>query len=91
MASGLNISEHRLSQLLNVHLGINFFEYINRFRIRKARMLLHDPSFNKFTIEAIARECRFNSKSTFNEAFRRLEGRTPSAFKKAISGGERHF
>ncbi|MCB0488607.1 MAG: helix-turn-helix transcriptional regulator [Cyclobacteriaceae bacterium] len=82
VASGLNISEHRLSQLLNVHLGINFFEYINRFRIRRARLLLHDPSFHKFTIEAIARECGFNSKSTFNEAFRKLEGRTPSSYKK---------
>lgn len=91
VASGLNISEHRLSQLLNIHLGVNFFEYVNRFRISKARVLLLDPSFHKFTIEAIAFKCGFNSKSTFNEAFRKLEGTTPSSFKKGTSHQKRHF
>ncbi|MEQ9412533.1 MAG: helix-turn-helix transcriptional regulator [Cyclobacteriaceae bacterium] len=82
IASHLNISEHKLSQLLNVHLGTNFFEYVNRYRISKARLLLKDAYYNKYTIETIARECGFNSKSTFNEAFKKIEGVTPSTFKK---------
>jgi AraC-like DNA-binding protein len=82
IASHLGISEHKLSQLLNVHLGTNFFEYVNKYRIRRARVLLKDPDYNRFTIETIAKECGFNSKSTFNEAFKKLEGVTPSAFKK---------
>jgi len=82
IASNLNISEHKLSQLLNVHLGTNFFEYVNKYRVNKARLLLKNPDYNKYTIETIARECGFNSKSTFNEAFKKMEGVTPSVFKK---------
>lgn len=82
IASGLGVSEHKLSQLLNVHLGTNFFEYVNQYRISKARLLLKDPAYNKYTIETIAMECGFNSKSTFNEAFKKLEGVTPSNFKR---------
>ena len=82
IAANLNISEHKLSQLLNVHLGTNFFDFVNKYRVNKARLLLKDPAFDKYTIETIARECGFNSKSTFNEAFKKIEGITPSAFKK---------
>lgn len=82
IASHLNISEHKLSQLLNLHLGTNFFEYVNKYRISKAKLLLKDPDYNRYTIETIARECGFNSKSTFNEAFKKTEGVTPSVFKK---------
>ncbi|MFZ1807888.1 MAG: helix-turn-helix transcriptional regulator [Cyclobacteriaceae bacterium] len=82
IASHLNISEHKLSQLLNVHLGTNFFEYVNKYRISKARLLLKNPDYNRYTIETIAKECGFNSKSTFNEAFKKIEGVTPSVFKK---------
>lgn len=82
IAANLNISEHKLSQLLNVHLGTNFFEYINKYRVNKARLLLKNPDYDKYTIETIARECGFNSKSTFNEAFKKMEGVTPSVFKK---------
>ncbi len=85
IASNLKISEHKLSQLLNIHLGTNFFEFINRYRIEKARVLLKDPEYKKYKIETIAKECGFNSKSTFNEAFKKLEGITPSVFKKTSS------
>lgn len=85
IASRLDVSEHKLSQLLNVHMGINFFEYINRYRVERARELLNNPEYDRFTIEAIAKECGFNSKSTFNEAFRKIAGITPSGFKKSSS------
>lgn len=88
IASGLKISEHKLSQLLNVHLGINFFEYVNRYRIDHAKVLLIDPAYQKYTIEGIAGECGFNSKSTFNEAFKKIEGVTPSNFKKCNQHNE---
>lgn len=85
IASYLNISEHKLSQLLNIYFETNFYEYINMHRVNKARLLLRNPEYNKYTIEAIARECGFNSKSTFNEAFKKIEGTTPSAFKKTTT------
>ncbi|MEM7379979.1 MAG: helix-turn-helix domain-containing protein [Bacteroidota bacterium] len=79
VAKRLNTSPHRLSQLLNEHLGINFPNYLNKFRILEATTLIKDkPSFS---LEAIAYDCGFNSKSAFYNAFKKETGTTPSRFK----------
>jgi AraC-like DNA-binding protein len=44
--------------------------------------MLIDPSYNRLTIAAIAFECGFNSLSSFNTAFKKMKGKTPSVFKR---------
>ena len=73
------IGSKTLSALINQRHGAHFFDYINRFRIDHAKGLLVD---NGQTITDILYASGFNSKSTFNTAFRKHTGMTPSAFRR---------
>ncbi|UZO79843.1 helix-turn-helix domain-containing protein [Aquimarina sp. ERC-38] len=85
LATKLNISAHKLSQLLNDNLGKSFSSYINEWRVEEAKQLLvHD---SKYTLEAIGIEAGFSSKSTFYTTFKKLTGKTPAEYKKEKSRG----
>ena len=60
----------------------NFYNFINEFRIEAAKEILQDPSSKGKNILQIAYEVGFNSKSAFNTYFKRLTGKTPSAYRK---------
>ncbi|MEO0820863.1 MAG: helix-turn-helix domain-containing protein [Pseudomonadota bacterium] len=81
LAEAVQVSPHRISQVLNRYLGVNFFDYVNRWRIAEAcERLTAEPDTPVLTIaEAVG----FNSKSTFNAAFRKHTGTTPSAWRRA--------
>ena len=83
IAKELQISSHQLSQLLNDNLGKSFALFINEFRIEEAKKLLKEN--NQFTLEAIGFEAGFSSKSTFYATFKKVVGKTPSAYKKQFS------
>ncbi len=80
LASELSVSVHHLSQVINEHFKMNFFELINSRRIDEAKMLILDKE-NSVTIVKIAFDVGFNSLSAFNSAFKRFTGKTPSQFK----------
>ncbi len=77
--------EYLVSAVINRRLEGNFWEYINRQRIEAARACLAD-SADARTVLDIAYDCGFTSKSTFNAAFKRQLGVTPSAYRQAQSG-----
>ncbi|KAB2844021.1 MAG: AraC family transcriptional regulator, partial [Melioribacteraceae bacterium] len=79
LAENLNIHPNHLSQIINEKLGQNFFDFINSYRIKEAEKLLLKNG--KKTILEIAFEVGFNSKSTFNAAFKKHTGVTPTAYK----------
>ena len=58
--------------------------YINGYRVKEAKHLLKLKTYNKYSIEGIARNVGFNSKSSFNNAFKRFTGLTPSQYKKSF-------
>lgn len=78
----VGMSGHEVSGIINEHAHKNFNEFINHYRIQHAKQLLADESHAKFTISSIAYEAGFNSLSSFNSAFKKFEGMTPSAFRK---------
>lgn len=73
--------EYLVSAVINRRLGGSFCDYINRLRIEAARARLADPAEAR-TILDIAYACGFTSKSTFNAAFKRQVGDTPSNYRK---------
>jgi AraC-like DNA-binding protein len=76
----LRENPHYVSQVINQDLGTNFYDLVNRHRIREAQVeLLRHP--DRPVLE-IALHVGFNSKSTFNAAFRQHAGRTPSDFRR---------
>ncbi len=82
LSAKLNIPKHQLTMLFNNHLGKNFFEYINEYRIEETKLRMLDPAYEHLTLVAIAYECGFNSKSTFNTFFKHATGLTPTEWRK---------
>ncbi|MCD9033697.1 AraC family transcriptional regulator [Luteimonas sp. Y-2-2-4F] len=73
--------EYLVSAVINRCLGGNFWEYINRLRIEAVCAHLADAADRRPVLD-IAYACGFTSKSTFNGAFKRLLGETPSAYRR---------
>jgi AraC-like DNA-binding protein len=79
----INVSENHISETMSQHLGLNFFSFINHYRVEEAKKLL---ATTEQSIIDISLESGFNSRSTFNSAFKKAEGVTPSAYRK--QGGD---
>ena len=81
LAEAVEMPTHQVSQVLNVHIGRNFFEFVNSYRIQECRRLLQDEPASK-SITEIMYDVGFSSKSAFNTAFKRSVGQTPSQYRK---------
>jgi AraC-like DNA-binding protein len=83
LAKQTNLSVHLLSQVINEGLSKSFFELIAEYRIEEAKKLLISQSHIK--IEEIAEQVGYNSKSSFNTAFKKITNKTPSEFRAQYS------
>lgn len=84
MSQQLNISLHELSFIINRHIGCHFFDFVNEYRINKAVSMLENSKENGLTIQQIYYSAGFNSKSSFNTAFKKYTGTTPTGYKNRI-------
>ncbi len=87
-AEMLNSNRNYVSQVLNEKLNKTFSIFINEFRVKEARKQLSNPANQNLTIEAIAFQAGFGSKSTFNTVFKKQTGITPSFFLKSMKNKE---
>ncbi|NLX67383.1 MAG: AraC family transcriptional regulator [Bacteroidales bacterium] len=71
-----------VSQLINEEKGVNFREWINRYRVEYVKELMMDPEQSHLSIIAIAEMAGFSSKSTFYRVFKNQCGILPEAFRK---------
>jgi AraC-like DNA-binding protein len=76
--------EYLVSAVINRRLGSNFCDYINQLRVEAVRERLADPDEARGILE-IAYDCGFTAKSTFNQAFKRQVGRTPSEYRRQFA------
>lgn len=83
LAKQLNIHPNHLSQIINQHYSQNFFDYINQYRINDVKEILLSGKYDTFSLAGIGFECGFNSKASFNRAFKKFTGVTPSEFRKS--------
>lgn len=81
LAKRVSLPERTVSRILNQHFGKNFFEFINHYRVEKAKRLLTDPENQDWTILRVLSEAGFTSKSTFNAIFKKQVGQTPSQYR----------
>jgi AraC-like DNA-binding protein len=84
LADGLNISTHKLSQLLNTNFNQSFYEFINLYRVEEFKRRIQNDHTNNLTILAIALESGFSSKSSFNRVFKSVTGLTPIQYSKTV-------
>ena len=71
---------YRISDILNKHLSLNFFDFVNRYRIDEWKRRAQEAP-QSITIQELAYSVGFNSKSSFNAAFKKHTGQTPSEYR----------
>lgn len=81
LATALDTYPYYITQVLNTVFNQNFYDFINTYRVEEVQRRLSDPQFKNLTILAVAYDCGFNSKSSFNRIFKQKTGLTPSQYK----------
>jgi AraC-like DNA-binding protein/NADH:ubiquinone oxidoreductase subunit 3 (subunit A) len=85
LAKQLKIPRHFLSEVINEHMGKNFYTLVNEYRVEEVKRRLEDPKYKNLTILAIAYDSGFNAKSSFNTIFKEMTGMTPSEYQKEVT------
>ena len=86
LASLVGLTEHNISEVINVGVGVSFFDFINSYRVTEFSERVVQPENENITLLALAMECGFSSKSSFNRIFKKSTGMTPSQFQKSPRG-----
>lgn len=81
LAAHTGVNPHRISQVLNTHMKMSFFDFVNGWRVKEAEQRLKNEAEN---ILQISEEVGFNSRSTFNAAFKKSTGLSPSAYRQSL-------
>jgi YesN/AraC family two-component response regulator len=84
LAKKIGESPHHVSQVINEKLNISFFELLASYRVEEAKRILSDDKKDKLTVEEVSELVGYNSKTAFNNAFKKLTGKTPSEFRKSV-------
>lgn len=79
LADVLRLSPSKLSQVFNLYLKENYYEFINRYRLEEFKRLIEKGEYKRYTITALSEQCGFR-KSSFFSTFRRIEGMTPAEY-----------
>lgn len=81
VADRLDVSASKLSQVFNLYLNENYYDFINRYRIDEFKRLVAEGEYDRYTLTALSEKCGFK-KSTFFSSFRKFEGMTPTEYLK---------
>lgn len=84
LSRGAGIPKYQITQILNEHIGKNFYTLINGYRIEEAKKMITNEQYKNYTFIAIAMDCGFNSKTTFYATFKKITGTTPTEYKNRI-------
>ena len=84
IADSMSVPRAYISEVLNNHMGTSFQDYINSYRVSAFIKSLEEERFSNYTLLGIAEEVGFKSKATFNTAFKKFKGITPSEYKKTL-------
>ena len=84
LATGLGVKRHYLTQVINEKLSQNFFRFVNEYRIAEVKRRIDAGDAQRFSLLGVALDCGFQSKSAFNQAFKTIQGCTPTEYRKSV-------
>jgi len=84
LSSELEIPSKILSQVINEAYTCNFFDFVNKYRVETAKSIFINQVDKKLTVQEVMYDSGFNSKSSFNTAFKKFTHLTPTQFKNSI-------
>jgi AraC-like DNA-binding protein len=88
LAALIPISDKKLSELLNKHVCISFYDLINNYRVETVKQKMRSPLGQQFTLLAIAFDSGFKSKTSFNRVFKQKTGVSPSQYYESCRNEE---
>lgn len=80
VAEELDTTTKTISSVVNSGFGMNFNDFVNHYRIEAVKDKLDKGEQNTSTLLGIALDCGFNSKATFNRAFKKSTSLSPKAY-----------
>ena len=83
LATLLDTTPHKLSEVLNSEIGQTFYDFVNGYRVREVQRRIAAGEARKLTMLALALDAGFASKSTFNTVFKKHTSQTPSDYRQA--------
>ncbi len=84
LAERSGIPVHTLSRIINEGYRKNFFEFVNTFRVEEFKRLATAEKLKHHTVFALALDSGFNSKTTFNAAFKKITNSTPREYLSSV-------
>ena len=81
VAARLNVPPHHVSMVINAELGLNFYSFINRYRLEEVTRMLSDPDLAEENVLNIAFRAGFQSKAAFNRVFKQHTRLSPREFR----------
>ena len=91
LAGQLDISENKLSQVINTQSQDNFFEFVNKYRVEMVIEKMKNGEHKSRTLLGLALDSGFNSKASFNRSFKRITGLTPSDYLRTKVSHQTHI
>ena len=89
LSQKLDILPNHLSQLINEKEEMNFYQFINHYRVEEFKERVGKPEAKNLSLLGLAMDCGFNSKSSFNSVFKSNTGMTPSQYVKSLKSPEK--
>jgi len=84
LSDKLKVKKQVLSEVIYVTTGMKYYDFINSMRVEEFKKMLHLEIDQKLSIEGMAKQLGFKSKSTFYKHFKKMEGCTPKEYKQRV-------
>ncbi len=84
LANDIGATTHEVSFCINRETEENFATFIGRYRVNESIQLLGKSELSNYSIQQVALQSGFSSKSTFNRIFKKITDKTPSQFKNTL-------
>ncbi|MEJ2664865.1 MAG: helix-turn-helix domain-containing protein [Spirochaetia bacterium] len=85
LSKKLNINRNTLSFIINTYFKVNFYDFVNRYRIEEVKKYLRNSESKKVNLLHAALDAGFNSKTSFNVIFKKYTKMTPTQYKNQYS------
>jgi AraC-like DNA-binding protein len=85
LAKEMHVNSLDLTPIIHAISGKNFRQFINAYRVEEVKSEILKGAASEYTLLAIAFDCGFNSKASFNRVFKENTGLTPGEFVKSVS------
>ena len=80
LSKQIDISSNIVSYILNGYIGLNFYDFVNIYRIKKSMKYLSELNKNNMSVNEVALKVGFKSKSTFYKIFKKQTNMTPTKY-----------